>query len=191
MNNLRITGIVCKREEPLGSLEHIVLLTVMRLGDNAYGITVRSELEGTTGRNLSIGAVYATLVPKGDREPLIGDFAEEYALRANAASSSAALKWYLLQICASIPSLLWLRLTRAMWPGTLGVALLVYFVVGVVQLEPKSNNHSVATSTLLRACGLVDGAADAAGISKRLEDRKTHRAHRGLDAGFGDGRKMR
>ena len=51
-----------KREEPLGSLEHIVLLAVMRLGENAYGITVRREIESATGRDLSIGAVYATLV---------------------------------------------------------------------------------------------------------------------------------
>jgi len=51
-----------KREEPLGSLEHIVLLAVMRLGDDAYGITVRREIEATIGRDLSVGAVYATLV---------------------------------------------------------------------------------------------------------------------------------
>ena len=50
-----------KREE-LGSLEHIVLLAVMRLGEDAYGITVRREIETNTGRDLSIGAVYATLV---------------------------------------------------------------------------------------------------------------------------------
>jgi DNA-binding PadR family transcriptional regulator len=50
-----------KREESLGSLEHIVLLAVMRLGDESYGITVRREIENTTGRDLSIGAVYATL----------------------------------------------------------------------------------------------------------------------------------
>jgi DNA-binding PadR family transcriptional regulator len=51
-----------KREETLGSLEHIVLLAVMRLGENAYGIMVRREIENATGRDLSIGAVYATLV---------------------------------------------------------------------------------------------------------------------------------
>ena len=51
-----------KREEPLGSLEHIVLLAVMRLGEDAYGITVRREIESATRRDLSIGAVYATLV---------------------------------------------------------------------------------------------------------------------------------
>jgi hypothetical protein len=78
--------------------------------------------------------IFSRLVPKGDREPLIGDLAEEYALRVNAASSSAALKWYLQQIGASIPPLLWARLTRAAWLATLGVALLAYFAVGVVQL---------------------------------------------------------
>jgi len=51
-----------KGQEPLGSLEHIVLLAVMRLGANAYGVTVRREIEIATGRDLSIGAVYATLV---------------------------------------------------------------------------------------------------------------------------------
>ncbi len=49
------------RDNPLGSLEHIVLLAVMRLGSDAYGMTVRSEIESATGRDVSIGAVYATL----------------------------------------------------------------------------------------------------------------------------------
>ena len=48
-------------EGPLGSLEHIVLLAVMRAGSDAYGMTVRREIEGATGRDISIGAVYATL----------------------------------------------------------------------------------------------------------------------------------
>jgi len=51
-----------RREEPLGSLEHIVLLAVMRLGEDAYGTTIRREIENATGRDLSVGAVYATLV---------------------------------------------------------------------------------------------------------------------------------
>lgn len=51
-----------KREDALGSLEHIVMLAVMRLGPDAYGMTVRREIENATGRDISIGAVYATLV---------------------------------------------------------------------------------------------------------------------------------
>jgi DNA-binding PadR family transcriptional regulator len=49
------------RGELLGSLEHIVLMAVVHLGDDAYGMTVRREIESRTGRNLSIGAIYATL----------------------------------------------------------------------------------------------------------------------------------
>lgn len=49
------------RGELLGSLEQIVLLALVRLGSNAYGMTVRREIEERTGRDLSIGAVYATL----------------------------------------------------------------------------------------------------------------------------------
>lgn len=45
----------------LGSLEQIVLLAVMRLEPGAYGVTVRQEIARRTGRELSIGAVYATL----------------------------------------------------------------------------------------------------------------------------------
>ena len=49
------------RGDLLGSLEHIVLLALVRLGSHAYGMTVRQEIEERTGRNMSIGAVYATL----------------------------------------------------------------------------------------------------------------------------------
>jgi DNA-binding PadR family transcriptional regulator len=45
----------------LGEFEHIVLLAVLRLGDTAYGVTVRREIEARTGRDVSIGAIYATL----------------------------------------------------------------------------------------------------------------------------------
>jgi len=51
-----------RREDALGSLELIVLLAVMRLGADAYGMTVRREIESATGRDVSIGAVYATLM---------------------------------------------------------------------------------------------------------------------------------
>jgi PadR family transcriptional regulator PadR len=49
------------RGDLLGSLEHIVLLALVRLKSNAYGMTVRREIEEQTGRNISIGAVYTTL----------------------------------------------------------------------------------------------------------------------------------
>src|SRR5215510_16540775 len=45
----------------LGEFEHIVLLAVLRLDDQAYGVTVRREIEARTKREVSIGAIYATL----------------------------------------------------------------------------------------------------------------------------------
>jgi PadR family transcriptional regulator PadR len=49
------------RGDLLGSLEYIVLLALVRLGPNAYGMTVRREIETRASRSLSIGAVYSTL----------------------------------------------------------------------------------------------------------------------------------
>jgi len=45
----------------LGEFEHIVILALLRLEDRAYGVTVRQEIELRTRREVSIGAVYATL----------------------------------------------------------------------------------------------------------------------------------
>jgi PadR family transcriptional regulator, regulatory protein PadR len=42
--------------------EQQVLLAVWRLGDEAYGASVRDELEEATGRDVAQGAVYVTLV---------------------------------------------------------------------------------------------------------------------------------
>ncbi|MCL4855248.1 MAG: PadR family transcriptional regulator [Bryobacteraceae bacterium] len=45
----------------LGEFEHIVLLALLRLEERAYGVTVRREIQGRIGCEVSIGAVYATL----------------------------------------------------------------------------------------------------------------------------------
>lgn len=45
----------------LGEFEHLVLLAVARLGEDGYGMSVRQEIEKRSGRDVSIGAVYATL----------------------------------------------------------------------------------------------------------------------------------
>ena len=45
----------------LGEFEHIVVLALLRLEDRAYGVTVRQEIVFRTKREVSIGAVYATL----------------------------------------------------------------------------------------------------------------------------------
>ena len=45
----------------LGELEQLVLLAIARLGDGAYGVTVRKEIATRTRRDLSFGSVYTTL----------------------------------------------------------------------------------------------------------------------------------
>jgi PadR family transcriptional regulator, regulatory protein PadR len=73
------------RGELLGSLEYIVLLALIRLKSNAYGMTVRREIEERTGRNISIGAVYTTLdrlQTKGYVSSIVGEPTAERGGRA-------------------------------------------------------------------------------------------------------------
>jgi len=60
----------------LGEFEHLIVLGVLRLADQAYGVTVRQEIENRTRREVSIGAVYATLdrlEAKGYAKSHLGD----------------------------------------------------------------------------------------------------------------------
>jgi PadR family transcriptional regulator PadR len=45
----------------LGEFEHIVLLAILRLGEKAYGVTIRNEIQERTGREPAPGALYVTL----------------------------------------------------------------------------------------------------------------------------------
>ena len=44
----------------LGEFEHVVLLSILSLKDNAYGVTIREHLKSTVGREVAIGALYST-----------------------------------------------------------------------------------------------------------------------------------
>lgn len=45
----------------MGELEQLVLLAIIRLGDNAYAVSVRDEIESQTGIDLRRSSVYVTL----------------------------------------------------------------------------------------------------------------------------------
>lgn len=45
----------------LGEFEQMVLLAVLRRGDDAYGTSVRKELQARTERTIARGALYVTL----------------------------------------------------------------------------------------------------------------------------------
>lgn len=72
----------------LGEFEQVLLLAVARLQDRAYGVSIRDEISRRTGRESSIGAVYATLdrlrkkgfltSEDGDPEPVRGGRAKRY-----------------------------------------------------------------------------------------------------------------
>ena len=45
----------------IGEFEQLLLLAVLRLGDDAYGVTIRRAIEEATGRRVTAGAVYTAL----------------------------------------------------------------------------------------------------------------------------------
>jgi DNA-binding PadR family transcriptional regulator len=50
-----------RKGDYLGNFELMVLLAVLQLGDEAYGVTIARELEEQTGREVVVASVYATL----------------------------------------------------------------------------------------------------------------------------------
>jgi PadR family transcriptional regulator PadR len=50
-----------KSKPVLGDFEQLVLLGVLRLGEDAYGAAIRQEIHARSRRDVSINAVYTTL----------------------------------------------------------------------------------------------------------------------------------
>lgn len=60
----------------LGDLEQLVMLALLRLGDDGFGAAVQREIAERTGRDVTLGAVYtalARLEEKGFVESFVGD----------------------------------------------------------------------------------------------------------------------
>ena len=63
-------------KEYLGNLELMVLLSLIRVGDQAYGVPISREIERRTGRDVALGSVYAALdrlERKGFVSSILGD----------------------------------------------------------------------------------------------------------------------
>jgi DNA-binding PadR family transcriptional regulator len=45
----------------LGEFEQAILLATLHLGEDAYGVTIRREIESRTGRSVAVGALYTAL----------------------------------------------------------------------------------------------------------------------------------
>ncbi|MEX2272785.1 MAG: helix-turn-helix transcriptional regulator [Vicinamibacterales bacterium] len=86
--------------DTLGEFEQIVLLAIARLGSEAYGTTIRREIEDRTGREIAVGALYTALERlerKGYVASVISDPTPQRGGRARrhftvAAQGAAALK---------------------------------------------------------------------------------------------------
>jgi DNA-binding PadR family transcriptional regulator len=48
-------------QRSLGDFEQLLLFAILRLKDDAYGVTIRQEIEGRAGRFVSAGAIYTAL----------------------------------------------------------------------------------------------------------------------------------
>jgi PadR family transcriptional regulator, regulatory protein PadR len=49
------------RAHILGDFEQLILFALIRLGADAYGVTIRNQIEARTGRAVSPGALYTAL----------------------------------------------------------------------------------------------------------------------------------
>ncbi len=76
------------KDEYLGEFEHLVLLAIVRLDTEAYGVAIRRTIRKNAHRATTYGAVYATLrrldhlglvsSRLGDAEPVRGGRAKKY-----------------------------------------------------------------------------------------------------------------
>jgi PadR family transcriptional regulator PadR len=69
----------------LGEFEYLVISAAVRRGENAYGASIREEIEQTAKRSCSIGALYTTidrLESKGLIETWMGEATAERGGRA-------------------------------------------------------------------------------------------------------------
>ena len=51
----------------IGEFEELVLLTIAVLGDDAYGVTIKEEIEERASRGISIGALHSTIARLEDK----------------------------------------------------------------------------------------------------------------------------
>jgi DNA-binding PadR family transcriptional regulator len=69
----------------LGTADLMILLVLMRLGDEAYGVTIAREIEETGGRMVALASVYATLDRLVERGFAVSELGEPTAARGGRA----------------------------------------------------------------------------------------------------------
>jgi PadR family transcriptional regulator PadR len=77
--------VVLMSDQTLGEFEQIVLLAILRLGENAYGVTICEEIAAKTDRDPSPGALYNTLTRLEDKGLLKSRLGDPTAARGGRA----------------------------------------------------------------------------------------------------------
>ena len=52
---------MANKQNYLGEFEHLVLLSILQLNGEAYGVTIRAQLKNEIDREVSLGAIYSTI----------------------------------------------------------------------------------------------------------------------------------
>lgn len=58
----------------LGELETLILLAILRLSGETYGVPIRAEIEARTGKNMARGAIYTALARLENKGYLTSSF---------------------------------------------------------------------------------------------------------------------
>ena len=101
----------------LTKLEELILISVWKLGDNAYGTTIYKHIREITGKKLSLGGVYFPLdrlTKKGYLDGFLGEATE--------ARRGLSKRYYRLtkQGLAALDEIH--RVNEAMWEGYAGLS---------------------------------------------------------------------
>jgi len=81
-----------KKSNSLGDFEQLVMLALVRIGQGAYGMIVRREIEERTGREVSLGAIYATLDRLEGKGLVSSSLGESEQIRRGVQKDSLRLK---------------------------------------------------------------------------------------------------
>src|ERR1700730_1580516 len=75
------------RREFLGGFELLVLLALIRLGDDAYGVPISHAIEESSGREVALGSVYITLERLEKKGFVSSELGEPTAVRGGRAKT--------------------------------------------------------------------------------------------------------
>ena len=79
------------------------------------------------------GRILGLMISLHDRDAVLGDLDEEFAIRLRLGSRGSAQTWYWKQTLRSLPPVLRSRARREGWARTFAIALGIYFLVGPIE----------------------------------------------------------